>query len=148
MQLINYRNLSVTSRDPDNRVNLAGGLVVAKLRPENVVRRNDVFERRLDHFFRRSGNHVEGEAIAIKALVEELRQLPNVLLEADSFAHFDQVLFADTTIFRVVQQQVSQFASLLHQVHVRQSRDLFTKSRATQEFTENNSRIVKAQCLV
>src|SRR5258708_6569194 len=102
MQLINHRNLAVTSRDPDNRVNLAAGLVVAELRPENVIRRNNVFERRLNHFFWRGRNYIEGEAVAIEALFEELRQFPNVLLEANSFSHFDQVLFADTTVFRVV----------------------------------------------
>src|ERR1700730_16443003 len=148
MQLINHRDLAVTGRDADDRINLASRLVVAKLRAENVIRRNDVFERRLDHFFRRGRNDIEGEAVVVKALLEEPRQLLNVLLEADSFAHLDQVLFTNTTVFRVVQKQVSQFPSLLHQVHVRQARDLFTKPGGTQEFTENNSRIVKAQSLI
>src|SRR5712692_5606063 len=112
MQLINHRDLSVTGRDPDDRVNLASGLVVAELRAENVIRRNNVFERRLDYFFWRGRNDIEGEAVVVKAVLEKPRQFLNVLLEADSFAHFDQVLFPDTTVFRVVQQQVSQFASL------------------------------------
>src|ERR1700730_519475 len=148
MKLINHRDLSVTGRHPDYRINLAGGLVVAELRPENMIRRNDVFERRLDHFFRRSRNDIEGEAVVVKPLLEEPQQLLYVLLEADSFAHLDQVLFTDTTVFGVVQQQVSQFASLLDQVHIRQARHLFTKPGVTQEFTENNSRIVKAQSLI
>src|SRR6266496_558101 len=131
MQLINHRDLSVTSRNADDRVNLAGGLLVAELRAENVIPRNDVFERRLNHFFWRGRNDIEGEAVAVNALLKEPRQLLNVLLETDSFTDFDQVLFTDTTVFRVVQQQISQFASLLHQVHVRQARDLFTKPGGT-----------------
>src|SRR6266540_5102714 len=127
MQLINHLDLSVTGRDPNDRTNLASGLVVAKLRAENVIRRNNVFERRLDHFFWRGRNDIEGEAVVVKALLEEPQHLLNVLLETDSFAHLYQVLFTDTTVLRVVQQQVSQFASLLHQVHVRQAGDLFTK---------------------
>src|SRR5713226_2260396 len=114
MQFIYHRNLSVTSRDSHNRVNFASGLVVAELRPENVIRRNNVFERRLDHFFWRCRNYIEGEAVAVKALFEELRQLPNVLLEANSFAHLDKLLFANTTVFRFVKKQLSKFASLLH----------------------------------
>src|SRR5882724_2136739 len=115
MQVIDHRNLSVTSRDPDDRVNLSRGLVVAELRPKNVLRRNDVGERRLNHFFRRGRDDIEGEAVAVKALCEEPRQLLNVLLEADSFTRFDQVLFTDATVFRVVQKQISQFTSLLHE---------------------------------
>src|SRR6202163_112541 len=106
MQLINHRNLSVSGRDPNDRVNLASGLVVAELCSENVIRGNDVFERRLDHLFWRRRNYIEGEVVAVKAVLEEPRQLMNVLLEADSFAHLDQVLFTNTTVLRVVQQQV------------------------------------------
>src|SRR6266446_2104572 len=131
MQLINHRNFSVAGRNPDDRIYLASGLVVAELRPENVIRGDEAFERRLDHFFRRGRNDIEREVVVVKALLEGPRQFLNVLLEADPFTHLDQVLFADTTIFRVVQQQVSQFASLLYEVYVRQARDLFTKLRVT-----------------
>src|SRR5437660_9477760 len=148
MQLINHGDLAIACRNPNNRIDLARGRIVPKLRPVNVLGWDDVFERRLNHFFRRRRDYIEREAIAVNPVLEESRQLSDVLLEADSFAHLDQMLLADAAVFRIVQEQVRQFATLLYQVDVRQSRDLVTEPRVTKKLTQNDSCIVEAQGLI
>ena len=58
-----------------------------------------------DDFLRRGGNHEEREAVVIQIL-EQFREQANILLEADAFAGFDEVLFADAPVLGIVQKKV------------------------------------------
>ena len=58
------------------------------------------------------------------------------------------MLAADAAVLGIVQQQVGQFAALLHQVDVRQAADLLHKALRSDQFTENQSGVVKTQGLV
>ena len=59
-----------------------------------------------------------------------------------------QVLPADATVLGIVQQQVGQFATLLHQVDVRQSADSLHEAVRSDQFTKDQSGVVKTQGLV
>src|SRR5256886_16338512 len=65
--------------------------VVAEPRPEDVIRRDDAVQRRLDHFLGSRGNDVEREVVPVH-FVEQAREQAQVLLQTNPLAHFDQVL--------------------------------------------------------
>src|SRR6266478_6163804 len=88
----------------------------------NMVRGNDAFERRLDHLFGRRRDDVKRELIPVDCL-QQLRQQPDIRLEANLLSNFDQMLFANTAILRVVQQQVGELSALLNKMHARQTID-------------------------
>src|ERR1700731_1734282 len=66
--------------------------VIAELRPENVIRGNNVLERRLNNLHRTRENHVELEPMSRDSLVQNTVQEVDVLFEANALAHFAQVL--------------------------------------------------------
>src|SRR5882724_4230965 len=113
----------------------------------NMVRWNDALQRRLDHLFGRRGDHVKGELIPFR-LLQQLRQQPDIRLEADLLSNFDQMLFADTTILRVVQQQVGKLSALLNKMHARQTIDFPSEIRSADQLAEDQSRIVEAEGLI
>ena len=55
---------------------------------------------------------------------------------------------ADAAEFGIVPDQVGELASLLHQVTVRESRDLLLEVAHAQQFAELEARIVEAQRLI
>src|ERR1035441_6170479 len=65
-QFFQHHHFPVTRRHPHDRVDLARRLVVTKARPKNAVRRDDPFERRLDHFFRRRRHYVQREVPSVQ----------------------------------------------------------------------------------
>ena len=88
--------------------------------PKSVIGRDDSFQRRLDHLHRRSRQHIELEAIPGDALIENTLQEVDVLFQPNPFSDFAQVLGTNPVVkLRIVQQQVGEFASLLHQVQKR-----------------------------
>src|SRR4029078_7434615 len=103
---------------------------------ENVVGRDDVMERRLNHFPWRRRNHKEREPIAINPAVQELDQGRNVGAQADAPAGFLEVLTPDASEYRVVANQVSELPSLLHEIAARESLDLVVEPRCAQEFAQ------------
>src|SRR5262245_14629266 len=103
--------------------------MIVEARAEDVIGRYDVFERRLDHLFRRRRDNVKRKVITFDPLAQYFRQQPDVLLEPDSLTGFDQMLFANATEFGVMQQQIGKLASLLRKVDPRHSRDTFFKTR-------------------
>src|SRR5690348_3087685 len=86
----------------------------------NVIRGNDSFERRLNHLFRSRRDNVEGECITVQ-ISQKLRKQRDVLLQPDLLANCGKIFFANPPKFRVVQQQVREFPSLLHEMDVRET---------------------------
>src|SRR6266480_747884 len=129
-------------------IHLDGGFVVAEARAEDVIRRNDAFERRLDDFLRRGGDHVEMEFVAFDEIIERARKEPDVVLQADAFAGFREVLAAHAAEIRVVENEIAELRALLHEVHLREAVDLVAESVETDELAKNHARVVEAERLV
>ena len=81
-------------------------------------------------------------------IVEQFHQARNVGLQADAFAHFDQVLLAYLAIFGIVQEKVRQFAALLHQVDIGKTCDAMAEIGNAHHLGQYVAGIVKAQRLV
>jgi len=61
---------------------------------------------------------------------------------------FHQVIAANATKVRIVQNQVAEFSALLHEGSFRKPLDLVVEPMKADELGESDSRVVKAQCLV
>jgi hypothetical protein len=89
-----------------------------------VISRNDAFQRRADDLHRARGNHVEVKMKSLDLFGEETVERGDIRLQSHLFAGFVELFTADFAEFRIVQQQVRQFAALLHQVQLRHAVDL------------------------
>src|SRR3954464_1751842 len=78
LQMIEHSNLSIACGGALNAVDCAIRLV-DEFRAEDVIRRNDVLERRLDYFLGRSRQHVEVEVVAFDSAIENLIEQLDVL---------------------------------------------------------------------
>src|SRR6202035_611308 len=110
--------LAVTRGGPNDRVDLARRFVV-ELRAENVIFRNDSFQRGVNHLNWRRRKNVEIEYISVEAGFENLVQQLNVTLEADALPYFVQ-MFLPHFVFelRIVEKKVGEFGSLLHEINL------------------------------
>src|SRR5579864_3120789 len=150
LQTVQGRYLAIPGSHVLNGRNLARR-VITELRPKNVIRGNNVLERRLDHFHRGSGNHVELKPMSRDSLVQDAVQEVDVLLQADALAHFPQVFGTHAVVkLRIVQQQVSQFSSLLHEVELGHALGLAFEffGRDAEQLAQHVSRVVIAQRLI
>jgi hypothetical protein len=68
----------------------------------------------------------------------------DVLLEPDPFANLDQVVFSDSPIFRVMEQEVSQLPTLLDQIYAAEPVNFLTKIVSTEQFAQHQTGIVEA----
>ena len=117
----------------------------------DVIGGNDILQRRFNNFLRGGGNDVEVEAITRDGAGEQLRELPDVFLQPHTFPRLHQVLFADAgAILGVMEQEIAQFAALLHQVLYRQRRDFGFENlgRDSHQFAEDQAGIVETQGLI
>ena len=146
-ELFEDGDFAIAGGDAFDRLDLAGGIVIAKSGAENVVGGHDAFERGLDHFFGRGGDDVEIEFVSFQA-VQELREQADVGLEADAFAGFDEMLATDAAVLGVVQNQVGEFASLLDQMDIGEAGNLLLKTGNAQHLAQNNTRVMKTQGLI
>src|ERR1700693_2473575 len=146
-KLLQNGHFAVASGNAFDGLNLAGGWVITETRSVNVIRGDNSFERRLDNFLRRRRNHVKREVMPVQ-IVQQARKLADGLLQANALSTFRQVVLSDPPEFGIVQQQVGQFAALLHKMDVRESSDLFLKAGDAEHLGENNSRIIEAQRLI
>ncbi len=55
---------------------------------------------------------------------------------------------AHTTKFRIVADQIREFTALLHEVAVRKARNAILKSRHTEQFAQDQSRVIETQSLI
>lgn len=81
-------------------------------------------------------------------ILEQPQQSADILLEANPFARLHQVGFSHAPELGVVEQQVGQFAALLHQANVRESRDFFVKSVNAEQLAQDHTGIVETQSLI
>src|SRR6202030_3346661 len=126
-------------------IHLARGFVVTEARAEDVIWRNDAFERRLDDLVRRGGDHVEMKFVAFGKIIERARKERDVVLQADAFPGFDEVLAAHAAKIRIMENQIAELRTLLNEVYVRKALDLVVKAVKTNELTQHDSRIVKTE---
>src|SRR5262249_2116100 len=103
LQFVERSDLAVAGRNADDGFDLAGLRVIAEARAEDVIRRHDVLERRLDHLFGRRRDDVKRKVITFDPLAQYFRQQTDVLLEPDTLTGFDQMLFANAAEFGIVQ---------------------------------------------
>jgi hypothetical protein len=136
LQLFEYGNLPIARRNADDGLDLSRGSVIVKARSENMVVRNDTFERRLNNLLGGSGDHVEGEGTPVEIL-QQLRKKADIRLKTNLFPYLDEVLFSDTPILGVMQQEVSQFTALLDEMHARQTIDLLGKVRGANKMAQD-----------
>ena len=126
----------------------AGGLVVAEARAEDVIGRNDAFERRLDDFLRRGGDDVEMKFVTLRQIVEDAREKCDVVFQADALAGLNEMIAADAAEIRVVENQIAKLRALLDEVHLRQAFDVVVEPVKTDELAQHDSRVVEAERLV
>jgi len=67
------------------------------------------------------------------------------VLQANALACFDEMLATYAAKFRVVKDQVRELSALLDEVHSRQSGDLVVEAMKTDEFAQNDARVVEAE---
>src|SRR5208282_4640009 len=108
----------------NDRFDFARGFVIAEARAENILRRHNSFERGLDNLLRSRGDHIEMEFVAFRKIGQRARKKSDVVLQSDALAGFYQVIAANAAEFRVVQNQIAEFRTLLDEVHLRKTLDL------------------------
>src|ERR1035438_1978384 len=70
------------------------------------------------------------------------------MLQAYALPGFHEVLAADPPEIGIVQDQIRQFRALLDEVNVRQALHFCMKIVKANKLAENDSRVVKTECLV
>src|SRR5437588_8190615 len=81
--------------------------VVAEARAENMIRRNDAFERRLNNLLRCRGDYVEMEFVAFAERVERASKQGHIVLQANALASLDQMLAPERPKIRVMQKEIA-----------------------------------------
>src|SRR5439155_8582108 len=114
----------------------------------DVVGGDDALEGGFDDRLGRRRDHPEQEAAPVDAMVEELDQALDVVLEMHPLARLDQMLAAHAPELRIVAKQVRELGALLDEVDAGESRDLLPEARGTDQLAQNDSRVVEAQGLV
>src|SRR5262249_43868567 len=125
--------------------------MVAKLSSVDMISGYDPLQGRLNHFDRRGGKDVKVEMIAVDPVSENLVQERNVVFHPDAFPDFIKVLSANSRAkYRIMEQQVSQFSTLLDQVESGHPGRFAFKffRRNPKQFAENITGVIEAQCLV
>ena len=84
----------------------------------------------------------------LDSFFQYLREQFDVRFQSNAFARFDEMLFPHAAVFRIVQDQVSEFSTLLHKPRARHPCHLFLEARPPQQFTEHDAGIVETQRLV
>src|SRR5262249_9180614 len=122
--------------------------VVAEPRTEDVLRRNDAFERRLNDLLRCGRDDVEVELVALRQALQRAGKQSYVMLQPDALSGLDKMLAADTAKVRIMQNQIAELRALLHQIHVGKALDLVVKIVESDELTQHDTGVVEAERLV
>src|ERR1019366_6953339 len=149
-QLVNDGHLAVSCSHLKDSFDFAV-LVVFKFRAVDMIGGDNAFQGRADHFHRASRDHVEIEVVALNFIGKEAVEQVNIRLQAHPLARLVQMLRTDLGAkLGVVQQQVGEFAALLHQVQLRHPGGLAFEFcfGDTQQLGQDISRVVKAEGLV
>src|ERR1700687_5679497 len=129
----------------DDGIDFSGGFVVTETRAEDVFGRNDALEGGLNDLLGRRGDDVEMDFVALGKIVESARKKGDVVFEADALAGFDQMFAPYAAKFGIVKNQIGELRALLDEVHLRQALDLVVKGVETDEFAQNDTRVVEAE---
>ena len=124
-ELVEHRDLAVAGAHAVDRAHLARVRVVVELGAEDVLGGHDAVERGDHDFARRGGDDIERESVAVDAARRGIRR-------SDRRPPFRRTRRpASTRCSRrtprnsgIVPDQVGELAALLHQVAVREARDL------------------------
>ena len=146
-QFLHHGDFSVAGGQAHDGGDFAACRIVAEARADDVVGRHYALQRGLHDLFRSGGNHVTGKLVAVD-VVEQFHQARDVGFQADALAHFDEVLAAHFAVLGVVQQKVSQFAALLHQMDVGKAGDALAEIGNAHHIGQYVTGIVKAERLV
>jgi len=149
-QMIQYCDFAVARSGAHDGVDLARRLV-AKLRAENVIGRDNIFQRRKNHLHRSGRQNIEIELMAIDAGIEELVEQFDVALEANALAHLAQMFLPHFGFeFRIMQQQIRQFRALLYQVDLGHALGFALEFLGgnPNQFGEHVARIIEGERLV
>jgi len=85
---------------------------------------------------------------AVGEIFERAGEEGYVVLETDFLAGLDEVLFADVAEIGVVEDQVAEFRALLDKVDGGKALDLIVETVETDEFAEDDARVVVCECFV
>lgn len=88
------------------------------------------------------------ECVAVGEIFQRAGEEGYVMLEADLFAGFDEVLFADVAEIGVVEDQIAELRALLDEVDGGEALDLVIKTVETDQLAEDDARVVEAEGLV
>src|ERR1700678_925389 len=149
-ELIQPGNFAITGRRANQALDLAIGLVF-KFGSKNVVLGHNPHQRRLDHFHRRRRNHIKIKVESVNPAVEDLINLLDIFLEANSLARLDQVFTTNARMkFRIVQEQVRKFGALLDQVQLGHTFGLALEllNRNAEQLAQYVTRVVEGQRLI
>ena len=123
LDALEHLDLAVSGRHLPDRPDFSRHLVVVELGAEDVIRRDDAFERGLDDLARSGGNDVKGEPEALDAVREEIDELRNVVFQTDAAAGLDQVFAPDAAKLRIVPDQIGELSALVDEITAPQSFD-------------------------
>ncbi len=139
-------DLAITGRCPRDGINLTRCRVL-ELRAQDVTHRHHALERRVNHFHRSCGEHVEIEVVPLDAAFQHRVQQLNILFEPDAFADFDEMFATHArTEFWVVQKKVGELRTLLDQVELGHPGGLAFKLSCgnAHQLAQNIARIVES----
>ena len=116
-----------------------------------MLGRNDAFQSRADHFHRAGRDHVEIEVVTLDLVRQKAVERVDVGLQPNGLAGLVQMFAAHARAeFGIVQQQVGELASLLHQVQLSHPGGLTLEFAGgnPQQLGQHVARVVEAQGLV
>src|ERR1700760_5117709 len=149
LQLDQASHLAVARSYADDGLNFAV-IGVLEFGSENMIWRHNAFQRGLDNFRGRCGEYIKIEMIAGDALVENLVEQLDLLLERNTLACFDQVLAPNMAELGIMQKQIRKLSALLDEVQpghaLRFALELVRWN--TQQLTKHKTGIVEAQRLI
>ena len=123
-------------------------VVVIEFGAEDVIRRDDAFERGLDDLARSGGNDVKGEPEALDAVREEIDELRDVVFQTDAAAGLDQVFAPDAAKLRIVPDQIGELSALVDEITAPQSFDFGVETQVRQAVREHDAGVVEAESLI
>ena len=95
-----------------------------------------------------SRDDVERKFVTFGEIIERAGEERDIVLQADALASFDEVLSTDTAKFRIVEDEIAELCALLDKIHLREPSDLVVEARQSDEFAQNETRVIETERLV
>src|SRR6185503_5361932 len=110
---------------------------------DDVVGRNESFQRRVHDEPRGGRDDVEVESEAVDAVLQKVGEQRDVTLETNLPADLDQILLTHAPEIGIVSQQVGQLRTRLHEIQARKVGDSFLEIGNAEHLGEHMSRVVE-----